>query len=53
MYAGSLVQEFMKKLLISLGSEKNHAHILTGATVITIIVFVSEMALLLPAIPMR
>ena len=43
----------MKKLLISLGSEKNHARILMGATVVAIVVFVSEMALLLPAILRR
>jgi hypothetical protein len=32
-----------------LGSERDHARILTGVTIATVVVFVSEMALLLPA----
>ncbi|RKT27325.1 hypothetical protein B0G69_3139 [Paraburkholderia sp. RAU2J] len=43
----------MSKLLVSLRSEKNQVRIMTGVAVVTIIVFVSEMALLLPAILMR
>jgi hypothetical protein len=47
------VEELMNKLLISLRSERNQARIMAGVAVVNVVVFVAQMALLLPGILMR